>query len=518
MISVGSICPMWAGEVPSFAGGTGEPNDPFQIATAEQLTSIGSDPNLLSKHFELVSDIDLNPCLKGRRTFNGALIAYYDPNNDSRFERNLFSGSFDGKGHAIWNLTIDTGTEATIVSEMECLQKYYIGLFGKVSSEASIISLRVLDANIVGDITCSWNVGIIAGANEGTIESCSTSGTVIGQALVGGVAGMNGGELVRCVFMGSVSGVSQVGGIVGLNTGGFNASGSLSYCSSTSVVTGKSISVDDVEFESESTGGIVGRNEGPLSHCRSYSSVTGNWKVGGVVGSTGGAALTDCAHSGSVTGGSSVGGFAGFVNSSTVSRCKSTGTVKGGSNIGGFAGYNDGRIIACCSDSGVMGRWNVGGFIGKSGEEVENCYCTGIVDGYDEAGGFIGRIESHDQKARYCYSTCLVHGPCPLAEPCDWDGQYDGRSGPTLPDRRGFIGGFVGYNRGGGQVKSSFWDKETSKLVMSDGGKGLSTVEMQSITTYLEAGWDFGGEGANGSEDLWMMPQDGATYPRLAWE
>ena len=30
-----------------FAGGTGEPNDPYQIATAEQLCSIGSDPNLL---------------------------------------------------------------------------------------------------------------------------------------------------------------------------------------------------------------------------------------------------------------------------------------------------------------------------------------------------------------------------------------------------------------------------------------------------------------------------------------
>jgi len=37
-----------------FAGGTGEPNDPYQIATVEQLISIGSDPNLLSKHFVLV--------------------------------------------------------------------------------------------------------------------------------------------------------------------------------------------------------------------------------------------------------------------------------------------------------------------------------------------------------------------------------------------------------------------------------------------------------------------------------
>ncbi|MFB0524552.1 MAG: hypothetical protein ACETVZ_03365, partial [Phycisphaerae bacterium] len=39
-----------------FAGGTGEPNAPYQIATAEQLTSIGSDPSLLDKHFILVND------------------------------------------------------------------------------------------------------------------------------------------------------------------------------------------------------------------------------------------------------------------------------------------------------------------------------------------------------------------------------------------------------------------------------------------------------------------------------
>ena len=40
-----------ANDVGRFAGGTGEPNDPYQIATADQLISIGSDPNLLDKHY-----------------------------------------------------------------------------------------------------------------------------------------------------------------------------------------------------------------------------------------------------------------------------------------------------------------------------------------------------------------------------------------------------------------------------------------------------------------------------------
>ena len=48
-----------------FAAGTGEPNNPYQIATAEQLISIGTDPNLLDKHFVLINDIDLDPNLPG---------------------------------------------------------------------------------------------------------------------------------------------------------------------------------------------------------------------------------------------------------------------------------------------------------------------------------------------------------------------------------------------------------------------------------------------------------------------
>lgn len=44
-----------------FAGGTGEPDDPYQIATASQLLSLGSDPNLRSRHFILVADIDMEP-------------------------------------------------------------------------------------------------------------------------------------------------------------------------------------------------------------------------------------------------------------------------------------------------------------------------------------------------------------------------------------------------------------------------------------------------------------------------
>ena len=73
-----------------FAGGTGDPNNPYQIATAEQLISIGSDPNLQDRHFVLVADIDMDPNLLGDEMLTSGLV--------------LSTGSLDGGGHWILNL------------------------------------------------------------------------------------------------------------------------------------------------------------------------------------------------------------------------------------------------------------------------------------------------------------------------------------------------------------------------------------------------------------------------------
>lgn len=37
--------------------GTGDPSDPYQISTPEQLMSIGSDSVLLAKHYVLTNDM-----------------------------------------------------------------------------------------------------------------------------------------------------------------------------------------------------------------------------------------------------------------------------------------------------------------------------------------------------------------------------------------------------------------------------------------------------------------------------
>lgn len=74
-----------------------------------------------------------------------------------------------------------------------------------------------------------------------------------------------------------------------------------------------------------------------------------------------------------------------------------------------------------------------------------------------------------------------------------------------------YVGGFVG--RGGtggadGDTYASFWDTQTSGQLTSSptsGCTGKTTVEMQTATTYTNAGWDF--------VSTWELV--GSNYPRL---
>ena len=80
---------------------------------------------------------------------------------------------------------------------------------------------------------------------------------------------------------------------------------------------------------------------------------------------------------------------------------------------------------------------------------------------------------------------------------------------------RNVVGGLVGYNGSRmGTVTQSFWDIQTSGQTTSAGGTGKTTAEMQTAKTFLDAGWDFVGETANGTEDIWWI-DEGKDYPTV---
>lgn len=110
-----------AGSIPALAkysGGSGEPNDPYQIAGVNDLLTLAADTNDYNKCFIMTADINLDPNLPGNSVFTSAVIARCDPN--SSFPSYPFYGTLDGSGHKIINLTIDTNGAGND----------YLGLFG----------------------------------------------------------------------------------------------------------------------------------------------------------------------------------------------------------------------------------------------------------------------------------------------------------------------------------------------------------------------------------------------------
>lgn len=84
-----------------------------------------------------------------------------------------------------------------------------------------------------------------------------------------------------------------------------------------------------------------------------------------------------------------------------------------------------------------------------------------------------------------------------------------------------YVSGLVGYYydyqsfklpHPRGSVASSFWDIQTSGQATSDGGTGKTTAEMQTKSTFTDAGWNF-----EEVEGVWTI-DEGRDYPRLRWE
>ena len=67
-----------------YSGGSGTAEDPYRIATAEDLMALGETPDDYDKHFVLTADIDLDPNLPGGKVFKRAVIAPDTDPNDWR--------------------------------------------------------------------------------------------------------------------------------------------------------------------------------------------------------------------------------------------------------------------------------------------------------------------------------------------------------------------------------------------------------------------------------------------------
>ena len=203
---------------PALATGSGTETDPYQISTAEGLKWFRDKVNNATKTAdtqicaELTKDIDLSGEAWTPIGIGGAFYAGTPP----------YSGTFDGKGHTIKNLSIDSSA-------------HYVGLFGYVYGGT------IRNLTVSGSVKGSEHTGGIAGAaNGGTFENCANQCAVQGGT-TGGIIGFateEGTLIVRdCYNVGSITTTTgnSVGGIIGQC---INTSGTIRNCYNAGTVTG----------------------------------------------------------------------------------------------------------------------------------------------------------------------------------------------------------------------------------------------------------------------------------------
>ncbi len=156
-----------------FAGGIGTADDPWQIETAEHLDNIREFTGLLhsDKHFVQTADIDL-----GAAPWNEA--EGWNPIGFNRANQSFqhFSGSYDGAGYIISNLTInnDRSRQALFCT----------------ASNAIIKNVGIIDANVRANERVG---GVVADIfDNSVIESCYVTGIIRGRNHVGGISGWMG--------------------------------------------------------------------------------------------------------------------------------------------------------------------------------------------------------------------------------------------------------------------------------------------------------------------------------------
>ena len=335
----------------TYSGGSGEPNDPYKIATAQDLIDLGNEPNDYNKNFILISDIDMDPNVTGIAAYTTAVIEE-------------FTGVFDGNGYTISNLNINGG-----------YNENYLGLFGFI--DGAIIKNLDLESVV---ITGESFIGGLVGRNYGTIINCYATGSVTGDESIGGLVGFNGGIISKCYVNASINGWdSCTGGLVGMNEG------YILSCYSTSSVEG-----------SECTGGLVGGNDGSISNCYSTGSVNGSEFVGGLVGAnifTIGistsvpVSITNCFSTGAVSGTEYVGGLIGYPGEDDISNCfwdiETSGQSE--SEIAGGTGLTTEQMML--QETFTSAGWD---FVGESDNGTSQIWQMSIETGYPVLSIFNG--------------------------------------------------------------------------------------------------------------------------------
>ena len=198
-------------------------NKYIEINDIDELQLIGNDAGYpLDGDYVLGNDIDASATATWNDGAGFMPIAPYV--HPIASEDSSFTGTFDGAGYTISDLTINRPLE------------YMVGLFASVYG-ATLQNIGLENGTVTGRETTGGLVGLVG--DNSSLTNCYSTGTVTttgGEGIVGGLVGvLSSGSLTNCYSTGTVT---ATGGMAG---GGFvgevNGNNTITNCYSTGVVT-----------------------------------------------------------------------------------------------------------------------------------------------------------------------------------------------------------------------------------------------------------------------------------------
>lgn len=345
-----------------FAGGNGSINNPYQIATAQQLDSVRYH---LDSNFVLVDDIDLSE-YENWEPIGG----YIDVEAGDGLQ-----GSFDGQGHTISNLKMDY----TITPTGDSYPEYYFGLFSDTTLSPGIKNVNLENVNI--NISGTGDYIRNGGSSYIHVAGLSTNASVLTNINVNGKITTS----LHCNYL-------DVGGVVN------NANRVVNSTNQADI----SVNMTSLYPMADAyIGGVISKNGSILNGCSNYGNIYGEISegsglsrprisiyCGGIASTSADAQITNCKNFGAIEGNTEedaeVGGIVGASSADNITLCGNYGVVSarsyscGDSMVGGIIG-NAGSIARQGIIKQCVNFGKITSVCTLLPNELDSAYCGGIT-------------------------------------------------------------------------------------------------------------------------------------------
>lgn len=375
--------------VSAYGAAQGTAANPYMISTASQLQAINDDPDA---YYKLAGNIDLSGL---------------DFEPIGNVDAGPFTGSFDGNGYTISNLTVDSGK--------------YAGLFGY--NEGQVTDVTLSKVSVQGT---KYVGGVVAYNDEtGTVSQCEVrSGKIkaadgLSEMYVGGVVSYNSGTFEGYSYNGADINAND-------NNGNIYAGGIIGYSSST--VSFSANNKGNITAQRGVAGGIIGYGSKLNLHsCINFGDVYGQSGAAGIVEAYSSCTVYKCGNNGDIT---AVYNNAYGIYADKVSNSYNTGKIITTELYGTSCGVV-GAVIESSFNSGyIEGEGRYENICGISGT-ASNSYNNGNVNSLSWAEWTIGVDET---SLSYNSGSVVGHNTCQIkrmnmnsyslagALPCNSDG------------------------------------------------------------------------------------------------